>query len=300
MKKIIIAPKIHVYSELIDDVDDLLSFIKLTESNEKNLHIFGPWKNWNALWHGKSFKVANENQTIYKEDGPITKKEKSIVNEIRSVLNNVFNDYISSYEKDASWPDFIKKWGSYGEFPWMVCEEIDFLKYNQDQPEELKNAPLAMNYHTDEDKFDINNAGTKKIATTTIYLNDNYEGGEICIYDPVEKKVYAYKPKKGDVTIFPSGMMYYHGVMPFSGSDRYLIRMFSNYYYEGSDDFKALVNEIGWDAVHEKIKLDREKTWKNGGNLVNMVFPETSSSNPNISSIYLDEKVIYVKGGKNE
>ena len=43
-----------------------------------------------------------------------------------------------------------------------------------------------------------------------------------------------------------------------------------------------------------------EKTWKNGGNLVNMVFPETSSSNPNISSIYLDEKVIYVKGGKNE
>lgn len=58
--------------------------------------------------------------------------------------------------------------------------------------------------------------------STVIYLNDDYEGGEI--YFP--KLSYIYKPKAGDIILFPcSTDEYLHGVLPVRGSNRYTIAM---------------------------------------------------------------------------
>lgn len=58
--------------------------------------------------------------------------------------------------------------------------------------------------------------------STVIYLNDDYEGGEI--YFP--KLSYIYKPKAGDIVLFPcSTDEYLHGVQPVRGSNRYTIAM---------------------------------------------------------------------------
>lgn len=57
---------------------------------------------------------------------------------------------------------------------------------------------------------------------TVIYLNDNYEGGEI--FFPNQN--FVYKPKLGDAVIFPcGGSEYMHGVNEVVSGDRYTIAM---------------------------------------------------------------------------
>jgi hypothetical protein len=54
---------------------------------------------------------------------------------------------------------------------------------------------------------------------TLVYLNDNYEGGEI--YFP-EHNIYI-KPEKGDLVCFPDNPGYIHGVMPITSGTRYTL-----------------------------------------------------------------------------
>lgn len=54
---------------------------------------------------------------------------------------------------------------------------------------------------------------------TLIYLNDNYEGGEIYFPD----YGISFKPKPGDLLCFPDNPDFVHGVNPLSGSIRYTV-----------------------------------------------------------------------------
>jgi hypothetical protein len=50
-----------------------------------------------------------------------------------------------------------------------------------------------------------------------MYLNDNYEGGEICF--PAYEK--CFKPKPGTLIFFPSSIYYLHGVHEIVSGERY-------------------------------------------------------------------------------
>ena len=54
-----------------------------------------------------------------------------------------------------------------------------------------------------------------------IYLNDDYEGGEI--YFPTHN--FSLKPKTGDLIMFPGNMHYAHGVKAITSGSRYTIPM---------------------------------------------------------------------------
>lgn len=49
-------------------------------------------------------------------------------------------------------------------------------------------------------------AGANRIVSGLLYLNDNYEGGELYF----DKLDILYKPKAGDVLIFPSNFIFSH------------------------------------------------------------------------------------------
>ena len=57
-------------------------------------------------------------------------------------------------------------------------------------------------------------------VSAVIYLNDNYEGGEIA-FPRLDKLV--YKPKRGDVVIFPSNYIYEHSSEPMIFGDKYSV-----------------------------------------------------------------------------
>ena len=88
-----------------------------------------------------------------------------------------------------------------------------------------------MNYHTDFEPAKAHYPGHKFHTTCLFYLNDNYEGGEICfaILNDSNTKViehFEYKPKKGDVLIFPATAPFYHGVKPITKGEKYIIRSY--------------------------------------------------------------------------
>jgi hypothetical protein len=60
---------------------------------------------------------------------------------------------------------------------------------------------------------------SNRILTWTVYLNDNFEAGETeFLYQQ-----YRYKPKQGDVVIFPAAFTHTHRGNPPIGGDKYII-----------------------------------------------------------------------------
>lgn len=58
-----------------------------------------------------------------------------------------------------------------------------------------------------------------RLLTVCVYLNEDYEGGYLEF--PSIGKTYGFKT--GDVIVFPSNWMYYHGVTPITSGNRYTI-----------------------------------------------------------------------------
>jgi len=125
----------------------------------------------------------------------------------------------------------------------------------------------AMNYHTDWNTGEWFWPGEKFFLTCTIYPNDNYEGGEIqfCIGNAV----YTFKPRAGDVVVFPSGDprwpgedCYFHGVKQVTKGTKFLCRAYLKYtsslitpqweagLAEHGDDWANLVKE---QAKHQNM-----------------------------------------------
>jgi hypothetical protein len=300
MNKIVIDQKIHVYQDVFDDISEIFSFIKETESYQEKTGLFRPWGPWAGTWKGSSTEVLNQTVAVNDKDDEVVVKQKEFINKIRDAFLKTSNDYINDYIRDPEWPPSIKEWENFEEEPWSDDENIDFLKYNKVQNEEDLDMELAMKYHTDYNNYDKESPGRKKAFTVTVYVNDEYENGEISVYSPITKKVYNYKPKAGDIVVFPSGMDYYHGVLPFSGSDRYLIRMFKSYSYTGSEKWLKDKDFYGEDMWLQMEKERLYKIWLDGKNLVSLRFSDKTRIDPRLKVIEVNEDPIYIDGTKND
>jgi hypothetical protein len=106
---------------------------------------------------------------------------------------------------------------------------------------------MTLPFHTDFYQGDEFEPGLKAEYTVTMYLNDDYEGGDIDfrLFDGRETDLVVqdgevisknsdgsnvqsiiYKPQAGDIIIFPSRVPFYHGVRRVSTGTKYFARMF--------------------------------------------------------------------------
>ena len=76
----------------------------------------------------------------------------------------------------------------------------------------------AIKVHSDHTpRTDLPN--TWRLLSMILYLNDDYQGGELIF--PRQK--IEYKPKAGDLVMFPSGFGYPHGTAPVTSGIKYCI-----------------------------------------------------------------------------
>lgn len=137
--------------------------------------------------------------------------------------------------------------------PNWSCQPWGLARYIPDE-DLIEDAELTMNYHTDYMPEDAESESDKFGITAVLYPNDDYEGGEIAFKifneEGVERE-FEYKPKAGDLVMFPSGHPYYHGVRRIYGAPKYITRLYWMYYYEGSDTWHELVEKYGEEKLRE-------------------------------------------------
>jgi hypothetical protein len=222
MKKHVIAPQIVVYKNIFKNSKEL---INLLENDNKDL-IFESWRDWYSQGHRKD-AVFNKSMEPKNKNNEDSVKEHLYLKEICDAVDFIKSDYFSDFEKEKGvWPSFITNWGKVKENTDNYY--IDYFRYDHNK-NHYGSDKMLMDYHVDEFPI-LNQIKTRRhVITINFYLNDEYDGGEICAYDSVSKKSYRYKPTPGDAVVMPSTEPFYHGVKEFKGHNRYFLRLFVDY-----------------------------------------------------------------------
>jgi hypothetical protein len=250
-----------------------------------------PWRDWSPM--GNIMNIdEHPDEYIEKEDQEKMLQEKCL-SSIFEAYHKSSNDFFEEYAGQEGWPEFVKNWNR-KEYPWMASG-ISFLRYDPTtyNYDKKNNKPgLAMDYHTDSAAFNEIDAGKKFVATVTMYLNDDYDGGEISFFDEKSGTVVNHKPKAGDVTVFPSGYPYFHGVLPVLNNERYILRMFWYYYFEGTEEWKEGLLKYGeeeWARMHKEYQ---EKEFNSGKYHRVLVYPgeEYDEVNQRSMPFYIKDK----------
>jgi hypothetical protein len=234
-----LLPKVRVYQGLLPDVDKLLDIMKASERDSNGQYFFTPWVKWGT------FGIYSHQKHIGQlpfSDHPREQEEKYLSDRTFEAYNIALEHYKKTYNID---------------FPNTASlQKSSFSKYDGNLPKPKNN--LAMQYHTDFIISERDMPGSKFLLTCTTYINDDYEGGEIEFY--FDDKFYPYKPKAGDLMIFPSQEPYWHGVKAVNNGHKYLVRNYLVYDYDGSPEWLEKQKSYGayrW-AKMEIERIERE------------------------------------------
>lgn len=214
----ILTNKIHVYKNLLNDYNELVAILKNSELNPEASFFFKDWQPWSKFGTyvfdlGKDDQMKEEDIS---KNIDLYNREKYFVNKVNANFNIATDHYLSYYniKKDKDWQKMGPSFAKY------TCDNLFFEKNEN-----------AMVYHTDYQKGKKNEEKNFAI-TCTMYLNDDYEGGDLLF--KIKDKIIPYKPKSGDVMVFPSGhpnilsedCQYEHAVTKVSKKDKHFIRCF--------------------------------------------------------------------------
>ena len=108
-----------------------------------------------------------------------------IYSEVKSKLDKCVTDYCAPYNITMNY-----------------MESINFVKYEKNQ---------HFYYHADHGFSYV------CVVSSVVYLNDDYEGGELSFY----KLDLKFKPSYGDIIMFPSTYIYAHASLPVTSGVKY-------------------------------------------------------------------------------
>ena len=238
-------PRIDVYRNVLKDPQSLYQTMKKSERTSEGKYLLKTWDPWAHFGTYSQTKNPLEVQEDQKSD-PMFIEEKDFVDQIQAAYDAVLLDYITRHNIELK-----PNWHFSG---------CSFSKYT-DQVDVLDNK-MTMQYHTDFIISERDMPGSKFQLTCTMYINDDYDGGEICF--KINDHFISHKPSKGDVIVFPSTRPYLHGVRKNYNGERYMIRSFWQYKYEGSQEW--LENEKKYGAsVWEEMEKERLKKEMSSG-----------------------------------
>lgn len=188
-----IAPGIMIYSDVMDNHEEFIPTV------EKFMNLNNP--------------------EIFWSDSYVYKNGETIVDENRSSQT-----YFVEYDKEKSNAFFqenlLKSYVRNNIIKFSDPIEIDYQNYyNVLTPEHRGYSILKYSQGSKfTDHIDHNSFEPRTISTVW-YINDDYEGGEICF----PRFNIEYKPKANELLIFPSTYVYNHSVKPIKSGIRYSV-----------------------------------------------------------------------------
>ena len=117
------------------------------------------------------------------------------------LLMHYFNDYIKQHNLHEDYGNITNL---------MQC---DILKYG-----------ITNHY-----KFHVDHAkGENRVLSAVIFLNDDYDGGELTFKNTFDNTEESVQKKAGSVVIWPSNFLFPHAVKPVTKGERYTVVAWAN------------------------------------------------------------------------
>ena len=242
----IIYPNIYVYHNAINNPQLVVEQIKKDNS----------WTDWYTF--GKV--IRNEQDLLYSDNNfpslkqwqEISETQTGYLKELLESFYKVTNDYVQITNFNLpNWEFSLPN----------ICE------YN---PESNLHKDYAMHYHTDYQLEYADFPASKPGLTVTMYLNDTYAGGSL-LFKIKNKETgnvdsCSYKPKAGDIVIFPSKDPYYHAVESVHEDNKYFVRSFWQYYQPATESWTDGIKKYGeevWVEMKEKEAKEKSRVYGN-------------------------------------
>jgi hypothetical protein len=289
-EKITITPQIVVYKKILKNSQKIIDILESVNTDDSM------WPNWEPWYEqGKNINqlFSRSDLNIFDKDSSSIKEEKEVLQYICEVYDFIKNDYLSEYnENNGNWPSYIKQWSK-------VHQDLDpvhmnIYKYDSSLIVKSGDENLMLQYHVDEMPENAHDRPWHHVVTITFYLNDDYEGGEVCFYDEESNKAYQYKPSAGDATVFPSAAPFYHAVNHFVGQKRYFLRIFIPYSSEGDKNW--VEKQIDYNKEFEEKEQKRLDDFVSSyTHAITLQFPNKKVNKVYGKLVQLDEEIIVIK-----
>jgi hypothetical protein len=312
MNKIEILPKVVVYRNVLSEkqISDIVDVISKSEDDISSLEFAMPEDSAYEDKHGPQPKDRQDGSLIqtwchwytFGARSKFSNKTTDITDQnqlnarqsIFDALNIVHKDYSEEWKGVEGWPEYVEYFdlniGS------MYFSDIEILKHRINTDSEF-----TIGVHTDWHEQRSEHPGPKQIITYTIYLNDDYGGGEVDFVNEKDRELITYKPRRGDITVFPSGRPYWHAARAASsGNNKLFLRVFAGWNYEGSNSWKRGVEEYGLDAW-TKMESERVKDFVDNGNVGRQIVfvGEEPIESKNLLPIFVERQNVKYIDGRN-
>ncbi len=249
-------PKINIYKNLLSDPKGLVNMLEEAEKNPEE-SLFNGWSEWyvfgtncdtfNIHYNRRNAEVDFRDKNS--ESNPRHQKELLYFKEVMEAFHKATNHYAK--ENNLTIPE-----------DWFVMGP-SFCKYFSDVG---ATDDLAMHYHSDYQLENIEAPGHKFAITCVMYLNDNFDGGEVDFLLDNRSKLVGWKPVEGEIMVFPAGNPniltdedsgpYYHGVQLVHNGFKWMVRMNWVYQYDGSENYLAGIEKYG-EQLWNEMELER-------------------------------------------
>lgn len=207
-----------VYKNIFSNIDSTYNFFKNISEN-KSYYYLNRWETFGTPGVDVQNGVRVQFENDISNDRFDESDEFKFLSEIIYLRQITLNDYIEDYKGKNIWPKSLRKFDAYHP-TWDLCG-FNVIKHNGQKIDLANDDRYWLGFHLDSINS-IETYGRQHVITTMIYLNDDYEGGEIRFLD--NKRVISYKPAKGDIVVFLSFYPYFHSVTAPFGNDRFAIR----------------------------------------------------------------------------
>lgn len=218
-------PGVILYRNMLKDPDKAYRVMMDSEQTGNGEYFLRTWEPWAHFGTYTAAKDQGEQQKA--KHGIRFDEEKELFDEVAISYDRAISHYFK--HTGISIPEGAK----YSGMSWCkYFNEIDTMLNK-----------MTMQYHTDYIIAEKDMPGPKYHTTCTFYINDNYNGGDIEFY--VNGDITNHKPKAGDIVVFPSGEPYFHGVKTIPDGNKFFIRNFVMFDYDGSPEWLQKQKEFG-------------------------------------------------------